>query len=132
VTITEEGKPVNSMVFQEQSLFPWYTVKENIAYGLAMRGIPRPEREQITDHYLKITGLSKIRPCLSPSTVRRHEQRASVARAFANDPAILLLDEPFGSLDEQTRVCCSRNCSKSGRGLKDAMFITHSIDERWD
>ncbi|HHT71486.1 MAG: ABC transporter ATP-binding protein [bacterium] len=130
VTITEEGKPVNSMVFQEQSLFPWYTVKENIAYGLAMRGIPRPEREQITDHYLKITGLSKFAHAYPHQLSGGMKQRASVARAFANDPAILLLDEPFGSLDEQTRVLLQQELLKIWEGTqKTAMFITHSIDE---
>ncbi len=135
VTITEEGKPVNSMVFQEQSLFPWYTVKENIAYGLAMRGgIPRPEREQITDHYLKITGLSKFAHAYPPHQLSGGmKQRASVARAFANDPAILLLDEPFGSLDEQTRVLLQQELLKSGRGLKRQPCSSPiALTKRWD
>jgi NitT/TauT family transport system ATP-binding protein len=130
VTLTEEGKPVNSMVFQEQSLFPWYTVKENIAYGLVMRGIPLPECQRITAHYLKITGLTKFARAYPHQLSGGMKQRASVARAFANDPAILLLDEPFGSLDEQTRVLLQQELLKIWEGTrKTAMFITHSIDE---
>lgn len=130
VTVKEEGKPVNSMVFQEQSLFPWYTVKENVVYGLAMRGVSKKEREEIADRYIKITGLSKFSHAYPHQLSGGMKQRVSVARAFANDPAILLLDEPFGSLDEQTRVLLQQELLKIWEGTqKTAMFITHSIDE---
>ncbi|NLG85621.1 MAG: ABC transporter ATP-binding protein [Firmicutes bacterium] len=130
VTVKEEGKPVNSMVFQEQSLLPWYTVKDNVSYGLAMRGVPKPERERIADHYLKMTDLSRFAHAYPYQLSGGMKQRVSVARAFANDPAILLLDEPFGSLDEQTRVLLQQELLKIWEGSnKTAIFITHSIDE---
>jgi NitT/TauT family transport system ATP-binding protein len=130
IKVQEAGKPVNSMVFQEQSIFPWYTVKDNVAYGLAMRGVPRPEREEITAHYLRITGLSKFANAYPHQLSGGMKQRVSVARAFANDPSILLMDEPFGSLDEQTRVILQQELLKIWEGTnKTAVFITHSIDE---
>ncbi|MGI6129484.1 MAG: ABC transporter ATP-binding protein [bacterium] len=130
VTVQEEGKPVNSMVFQEQSLFPWYTVKANVTYGLAMRNVPAAERERIADHYLKMTGLTKFAHVYPHQLSGGMKQRVSVARAFANDPSILLLDEPFGSLDEQTRVMLQQELLKIWEGTqKTAIFITHSIDE---
>ncbi|HHV58270.1 MAG TPA: ABC transporter ATP-binding protein [Firmicutes bacterium] len=130
IRVREPGKPVNSMVFQEQSVFPWYTVKENVAYGLAMRGVPRKEREAIALHYLKITGLSKFAHAYPHQLSGGMKQRVSVARAFANDPSILLLDEPFGSLDEQTRVILQQELLRIWEGTrKTAVFITHSIDE---
>ena len=130
IRVREPGKPVNSMVFQEQSVFPWYTVKENVAYGLAMRGVPRKEREAIALHYLEITGLSKFAHAYPHQLSGGMKQRVSVARAFANDPSILLLDEPFGSLDEQTRVILQQELLRIWEGTrKTAVFITHSIDE---
>lgn len=130
IRVREPGKPVNSMVFQEQSLFPWYTVKENVAYGLAMRGVPRVRREEIAEHYLKITGLSKFANAYPHQLSGGMKQRVSVARAFANDPSILLMDEPFGLLDEQTRVILQQELLKIWEGTrKTAVFITHSIDE---
>jgi NitT/TauT family transport system ATP-binding protein len=130
IRVREPGKPVNSMVFQEQSIFPWYTVKENVAYGLAMRGVSRARREEIAEHYLKITGLSKFANAYPHQLSGGMKQRVSVARAFANDPSILLMDEPFGSLDEQTRVILQQELLRIWEGTrKTAVFITHSIDE---
>ena len=95
-----------------------------------MRGISPQECQRITDHYLKITGLGKFARAYPHQLSGGMKQRASVARAFANDPSILLLDEPFGSLDEQTRVLLQQELLKIWEGTqKTTMFITHSIDE---
>lgn len=132
IIITPSGKdrPLNSMVFQEQSVFPWMTVRQNVAYGLQMRGIPKEERKELADHYIRMIGLSKFAnsyPCQLSGGMK---QRVSVARAFANDPDILLMDEPFGALDEQNRIILQQELLRIwDLSQKTTVFITHSIDE---
>jgi NitT/TauT family transport system ATP-binding protein len=130
ITPGEKNRPLNSMVFQEQSVFPWMTVRENVAYGLKMRGIPKAERREIADHYIRMIGLSKFAnsyPCQLSGGMK---QRVSVARAFANDPDILLMDEPFGALDEQNRIILQQELLRIwDMSQKTTVFITHSIDE---
>lgn len=130
IEVGEPGKPVNSMVFQEQSVFPWMTVRENVAYGLRMRRVPRPQRVATVEHYLRLTGLSRFRDAYPHQLSGGMKQRVSVARAFANDPSLLLLDEPFGLLDEQTRLILQEELVRIWEGnRKTAVFVTHSIDE---
>lgn len=126
----EPGKPLTSMVFQETSIFPWLTVKDNVAYGLRMRRVPPAVQEPIVEHYLRLTGLDKFRDAYPHQLSGGMKQRVSVARAFANDPSILLLDEPFGSLDEQTRLLMQEELLRIWEAhRKTAVFVTHSIDE---
>lgn len=130
IAVNEPGRPVNSMVFQEQSVFPWLTVKQNVAYGLRMRGVPRETQDAIVGHYLKLTGLEAFRDAYPHQLSGGMKQRVSVARAFANDPSILLLDEPFGMLDEQTRLILQEELVRIWEASrKTAVFVTHSIDE---
>jgi NitT/TauT family transport system ATP-binding protein len=130
VRATDNSRPVNSMVFQEQSIFPWMAVRDNVAYGLKMRGVPRPERDEIADRYIQMTGLSKFASSYPNQLSGGMKQRVSVARAFANDPEILLMDEPFGALDEQTRLILQQELLKIWENSrKTTVFITHSIDE---
>jgi len=130
IRLREPGKPLTSMVFQESSVFPWMTVKDNVAYGLRMRRVPAREREPIVEHYLRLTGLDRFRDAYPHQLSGGMKQRVSVARAFANDPSILLLDEPFGSLDEQTRLLMQEELLRIWEGnRKTAVFVTHSIDE---
>ena len=123
-------RPVNSMVFQEQSIFPWMTVRDNVAYGLKMRGIPKKQRTEIADKFIRMIGLSKFAnsyPCQLSGGMK---QRVSVARAFANAPEILLMDEPFGALDEQNRIILQQELLRIWElTCKTTVFITHSIDE---
>ena len=122
--------PLTSVVFQEQSLFPWMTVRENVEYGLRVRGVPAAERRRVADYYIELIGLSGFAHAYPHQLSGGMKQRASVARAFANDPEILLMDEPFGSLDEQNRMLLQQELLRIWeRSRKTAVFITHSIDE---
>ena len=89
------GQPLNAMVFQEQSLLPWLTVIDNVAFGLEMRGIGRRERYDRAQPYLEMVGLTRFRDYYPRQLSGGMKQRVSLARAFANDPEILLMDEPF-------------------------------------
>ena len=130
IQITADNRPVNSMVFQEQSVFPWLTVIDNVAYGLKLRGIPKKERYEIAEKYLRMIGLSKFARVYPHQLSGGMKQRVSVARAFANDPEILLMDEPFGSLDEQNRILLQQELLRIWElSQKTTVFITHSIDE---
>jgi NitT/TauT family transport system ATP-binding protein len=124
------GRPGNSMVFQGDSLFPWMTVKENAAYGLAMRHRPRKEIDEIVGHYLARTGLAHFHDVYPHQLSGGMRQRVSIARAFANDPDILLMDEPFSALDEQNKVLLQEELLRIWEETrKTVMFITHSVDE---
>lgn len=126
----DSAKPLNSMVFQEQSVFPWMTVKDNIAYGLRMRGVDKRSRRESVEYYLRKTNLTRFARMFPYQLSGGMKQRVSVARAFANDPEILLMDEPFANLDEQNKILLQEELLKiweeSG---KTVVFITHSIDE---
>ncbi|WP_425057668.1 Nitrate import ATP-binding protein NrtD [Sporomusa carbonis] len=130
INVSSQDRPVNSMVFQEQSVFPWMSVKDNVAYGLKLRGVPKQERYEIADRYIRMIGLSKFANAYPHQLSGGMKQRVSVARAFANDPEILLMDEPFGALDEQTRLILQQELLRIWElAQKTTVFITHSIDE---
>lgn len=127
---TQNDRPINSMVFQEQSIFPWMTVLDNVGYGLRMRGICKKLRNEIAEHYINMIGLSKFTHAYPSQLSGGMKQRVSVARAFANDPEVLLMDEPFGALDEQNRIILQQELLRIWEGTKKTtVFITHSIDE---
>lgn len=130
IKVTTDNRPVNSMVFQEQSIFPWLTVIDNVAYGLKLRGISKKERYQIAEKYIRMIGLTKFTKTYPHQLSGGMKQRVSVARAFANDPEILLMDEPFGALDEQNRILLQQELLRIWEvSKKTTVFITHSIDE---
>jgi NitT/TauT family transport system ATP-binding protein len=123
-------RPLTSMVFQEQSVFPWMTVEENVGYGLRMRRLPAPIRRETVQYYLGKVGLSSFARAYPFQLSGGMKQRVSVARAFANDPEVLLMDEPFASLDEQTKILLQEELLRIWEGSKKTViFITHSIDE---
>lgn len=123
-------KPLTSMVFQGESVFPWMTVQENVAYSLRIRGIPKNERLKIASHYLRLMGLEGFANAFPHQLSGGMKQRINVARAFVSDPEILLMDEPFGALDEQNRLLLQQELLKIWEGSgKTSIFITHSIDE---
>lgn len=127
---SDDSRPVNSMVFQEQSVFPWMTVLQNIEYGLRMRHTEKNERKAAAYRYLNMMGLQNFAQAYPWQLSGGMKQRVSVARAFANDPEILLMDEPFGALDEQTRIILQQELLKIWeKSRKTTVFITHSIDE---
>ena len=130
IKVTTDDRPINSMVFQEQSIFPWLTVMDNVAYGLKLRSVSKKERYQIAEKYIRMIGLTKFATAYPHQLSGGMKQRVSVARAFANDPEILLMDEPFGALDEQNRILLQQELLRIWDvSKKTTVFITHSIDE---
>ena len=129
----EEMKGTNpkvGMVFQEYSLFPWRSVIDNIAFGLEMRGIPKDERHRIAERYLNLVNLAQFRDSYPSELSGGMRQRVAVARALALDPSVLLMDEPFGALDAQTRNMLQQELLDIWEATKKTIiFITHSVDE---
>lgn len=125
-----EDRPQQSMVFQERGVIPWLTVEENVAFGLRMRKVSEKEVKERTSYYLKKVGLDKFASLFPKELSGGMKQRVSIARAFANDPEILLMDEPFAALDEQNKFILQEELlSIWEETKKTVLFITHSIDE---
>jgi NitT/TauT family transport system ATP-binding protein len=125
-----QGRPHYSMVFQGDSIFPWMTVWDNAAYGLRMRHAPREETERVVRHWLDRTGLTRFANHYPHQLSGGMRQRVSIARAFANDPEILLMDEPFSALDEQNKTILQQELLRIWEAdKKTVVFITHSVDE---
>ncbi len=122
--------PKKGMVFQEYSLFPWRNVIRNVSFGLEMQGMTRKESEKIAEKYIRMVGLEQFKYSYPHELSGGMRQRVAIARALANNPKILLMDEPFGALDAQTRnelqielldVWKEENIT--------ILFVTHSVDE---
>lgn len=127
--ISEAG-PDRGMVFQTYTLFPWLTVEKNVAFGPRQRGLPEREIKEIVERYLNVTGLLQFKKLYPKALSGGMKQRAAIARALANDPEILLMDEPFGALDAQTRVVMQELLLQVWEeDHKTVLFITHDIDE---
>jgi NitT/TauT family transport system ATP-binding protein len=123
-------QPVNSMVFQGESIFPWMTVWNNAAYGLRMRKAPPAVIKERVAHYLDRTGLTRFADYYPHQLSGGMKQRVSIARAFANDPEILLMDEPFSALDAQNKLLLQEELLRIwDEQKKTVVFITHSVDE---
>ena len=123
-------KPANAMVFQGDSIFPWMTVWENAAFGLHMRHVPSARVKEIVGHYLDRTGLTRFADHYPHQLSGGMRQRVSIARAFANDPEILLMDEPFSALDAQNKLLLQEELLRIWEeDKKTVVFITHSVDE---
>jgi NitT/TauT family transport system ATP-binding protein len=122
--------PKVGFVFQEYSLFPWRNVIDNIAFGLEMKGIPKEERYRTAERYLDLVNLSQFRTSYPSELSGGMRQRIAVARALALDPVLLLMDEPFGALDAQTRNMLQKELLDIwDKTKKTIIFITHSVDE---
>jgi NitT/TauT family transport system ATP-binding protein len=118
------------MVFQSYTLFPWLTVRENVEFGLKRRNVPAEEREKIVNRYLNDVGLAAFHESYPKQLSGGMMQRVAIARALANDPEILLMDEPFGALDSQTRTQMQQLLLRVWeRDRKTVLFVTHDIDE---
>ncbi|WP_137817433.1 ABC transporter ATP-binding protein [Pseudomonas sp. 2FG] len=126
-----EGPGVDrGMVFQGYTLFPWLTVRQNIEFGLKRRGMPARQRAEIVDFYLNEVGLAQFADNYPKQLSGGMMQRVAIARALANDPQILLMDEPFGALDSQTRLQMQQLLLRVwGNSKKTVLFVTHDIDE---
>lgn len=134
--IVVNGREVTSvdphcgMVFQQYALFPWLTVLDNVAFGLKMKGMGRSERNEIAHRFIDMVGLKGFENKYPNALSGGMRQRVSIARVLANDPDVILLDEPFAALDAMTRQVLQdellRIYEQSGKTI---VFITHSIDE---
>lgn len=117
-------------VFQEYVLFPWRTVKGNIEFGPEVRMVSKDEREKIAQHYIDLVGLRGFEDHYPHELSGGMKQRVGIARAYANDPKLLLMDEPFGALDAQTRNLMQTELLRIWETEHiSALFVTHSVDE---
>ena len=126
----ERLRPANSMIFQGDSLFPWMSVYDNAAYGLRMRHVDKAEIAETVRVWLERIGLWRFRDLYPHQLSGGMRQRVSIVRAFANDPEILLMDEPFSALDEQNKVLLHEELLRIWEATnKTVVFITHSVEE---
>ena len=130
VQVENHDRPGNAMVFQGDSIFPWMTVWDNAAYGLKMRGVDRVKIRETVGYYLDRTGLTRFADRYPYQLSGGMKQRVSIARAFATDPEVLLMDEPFSALDEQNKTLLQQELLRIWEETrKTVVFITHSVDE---
>jgi NitT/TauT family transport system ATP-binding protein len=131
------GRPISGpapdrigVVFQEASLYPWLTAHDNVAFPLSLGSTPRAERERRAEDMLALVGLAGFGERYPHELSGGMKQRVSIARAFAHDPPILLMDEPFAALDEQTRMTMGHELLRIwSRTGKTVVFVTHSLTE---
>ena len=131
-----EGKPISEpgpdqlMVFQEAALFPWLTVVQNVELGLWSQGMDTAERKKLAREFLRIVNLSRFENALPHELSGGMKQRVAIARALAMKPKVLLMDEPFASLDAQTRGRLHEDLQNIWRATeKTILFVTHNVDE---
>ena len=118
------------MVFQSYTLFPWLSVRDNVCFGLVERGLPRAQQLEIADAFLNKVGLRGFEHHYPKQLSGGMQQRVAIARALANDPRMLLMDEPFGALDHQTRELMQELLLGIWEAeKKTVLFVTHDIDE---
>lgn len=122
--------PDRAVVFQQFALFPWKTVRENIRFGLDNKRMPRAEKDEIVKHYTELMNLVGSETAYPHQLSGGMQQRVAIARSYALDPEVLLMDEPFGALDAQTRVVMQEELVKLSRvNPRTVLFITHSVEE---
>ncbi|WP_246660905.1 MULTISPECIES: ABC transporter ATP-binding protein [unclassified Tardiphaga] len=122
--------PERAVVFQDYALFPWMSVRDNIEFGLEARRMAAAERRKISDKLLRVVGLADFADRYPHHLSGGMKQRVSIARALAVDPSLLLMDEPFGALDAQTRQTLQDELLRIWREYrKTVIFVTHSIEE---
>lgn len=127
--ISEPG-PDRGMVFQDYGLFPWLTVRQNIAFGPKQRGSTEVKLKEISDHYLNMVGLTKFADHFPNQLSGGMKQRVSIARALANECEVLLMDEPFGALDALTREVLQQELLDIWEKTKlTVIFVTHAVEE---
>lgn len=122
--------PERGVIFQQYALFPWLTVRKNVEFGLKVAGLGRAERRARAEHFIELVGLTQFADALPKMLSGGMKQRCAIARAYAVDPSILLMDEPFGALDALTRVKLQEQLLDTwSREKRTVMFITHDVDE---
>jgi NitT/TauT family transport system ATP-binding protein len=135
-TIEVGGEPIEGpgadrgMVFQSYTLYPWQRVRENVEFGPSLKGLPKGERRRISDRLLDEMGLTEFARSYPKELSGGMKQRVAIARALANDPKVLLMDEPFGALDALTRASTQRFLTGIWEQHRRTIaFVTHDIDE---
>lgn len=122
--------PERGVIFQQYALFPWLTVRKNVEFGLKVAGVSRQERKERAEHFIRMVGLEQFADALPKMLSGGMKQRCAIARAYAVNPSILLMDEPFGALDALTRVKLQEQLLDTwSREKRTVMFITHDVDE---
>jgi NitT/TauT family transport system ATP-binding protein len=122
--------PERGVVFQSFALFPWKTVLDNVGFGPKMRGVPKAERDRIAHEYLALAGLSHAASRYPNELSGGMQQRVGVVRALANNPEVLLMDEPFASVDAQTRMTLQEELTRIWQERKPTViFVTHDVSE---
>ncbi|MDR1797035.1 MAG: ABC transporter ATP-binding protein [Clostridiales Family XIII bacterium] len=118
------------IIMQAYALFPWRTIQKNVEFGLEVKGVPKPERQRIAREYIELVGLQEFADHFPYELSGGMKQRIAIARALAYDPDVLLMDEPFAAVDEQTRGFLHEELLRIWeRTQKTIIFVTHSIDE---
>ncbi len=126
----DERPTSNAMVFQGRSVFPWLRVRDNVIYGLTLQGVSRARRDARAAELLNMVGLTRFARSFPHQLSEGMRQRVAIARALAVDPDVLLMDEPFGALDEQNRLLLQEELLRIWEDTgKTVVFVTHSIDE---
>jgi NitT/TauT family transport system ATP-binding protein len=129
VPVTGPG-PDRGVVFQDYGLFPWLTVRENVAYGPARKKLPAAEVRAVADRFIEAVGLTRFAAKYPAQLSGGMQQRVAIARVLANDPKLLLMDEPFGALDALTRSDLQAELKRIHAGTHTTVvFVTHSIEE---
>lgn len=135
-TITIGGKECTApgsdrgMVFQDFALFPWRSVRQNVEFGMEIAGVPKEERRERSERYLKAVGLEKFADARIHELSGGMKQRVGIARTLVMHPAVVLMDEPFGALDAQTRNIMQEQLTKIiQHSERTIIFVTHSVDE---
>ncbi|RUR01798.1 ABC transporter ATP-binding protein [Labedella endophytica] len=122
--------PERGVIFQQYALFPWLTVRQNVEFGLKTAKVPRAERRERADYFIRMVGLEQFADALPKMLSGGMKQRCAIARAYAVNPSILLMDEPFGALDALTRVKLQEQLLDTwSQEKRTVMFITHDVDE---
>lgn len=122
--------PDRGVIFQQYALFPWLTVLKNVEFGLKLQGMGREERRERALHYLELVGLKDFADAYPKTLSGGMKQRCAIARAYAVNPSVLLMDEPFGALDALTRVKLQDQLLETwAKDKRTVMFITHDVDE---
>jgi ABC-type nitrate/sulfonate/bicarbonate transport system ATPase subunit len=128
--LVERAGADRGMVFQNYSLFPWLSVQKNVEFGLALQNAPQKERTEKARHFIHAVGLQGFGDAYPSHLSGGMKQRVAIARALANDPEVLLMDEPFGALDSQTRSVMQELLTDIWeKNQKTVLFVTHDIDE---